>query len=252
MTSKSFEKLDLRDIVKVNVIGIQLFGYFCPEHETKTKRICYRIYTAFIVGFMYVMCILTQIADMITAFGDIEKMTNASFLTLSYVVQAFKLYPFIMHETRVRALINSINRSKFKPKNWEHYCILTADIKMSQLISKTWLFTCCVACSTFGIFPLLDKGADDQIRLPLSGWFPFKTDESPMFEIAYAYQIVTIFVNALGIVCMDTFMMGCIMVISGQLSVLNNVFANIKQCDEKTAARRNLIQNMVHYRNIIQ
>jgi hypothetical protein len=252
MTSKSFEKLDLRDIVKVNVIGIQLFGYFYPEHGTKTKRICYRIYTTFIVGFMYVMCILTQIADMITAFGDIEKMTNASFLTLSYVVQAFKLYPFIMHEARVRALINSINRSEFKPKNWEHYYILTADIKMSQLISKTWLFTCCVACSTFGIFPMLDKDADDQIRLPLSGWFPFKTDKSPMFEIAYAYQIVTIFVNALGIVCMDTFMMGCIMVISGQLSVLNNAFANIKQSDEKTAARRNLIQNMVHYRNIIQ
>jgi hypothetical protein len=88
MTSISFEKLDLRDIVKVNIIGLQLFGYLCPEHGTKTKRICYRIYTTFIMGFMYIMCILSQLADMITAFGDIEKMTNASFLTLSYVVQA--------------------------------------------------------------------------------------------------------------------------------------------------------------------
>ncbi|XP_068910837.1 odorant receptor 4-like [Tenebrio molitor] len=201
---------------------------------------------------MYVMCILSQLAEMISVFGDIEKMTNASFLTLTNVVQAFKLYPFIMHGARVRALINSINRSEFKPKNWEQRCILTADIKMSQLISKTWLFTCCLVCSLWGIFPLLDKGADDQIRLPLSGWFPFKTDESPMFEIVYAYQTVTSFVNGLGVVCMDTFMMGSIMVISGQLSVLNNAFENIKQSDEETAARRNLIQNIVHYRNIIQ
>jgi hypothetical protein len=252
MTNNSFEKLDLRDIVKVNVIGVQCFGYLCPEYETKTKRIYYRIYTTFIVGFMYVMCILSQLAEMISVFGDIEKMTNASFLTLTNVVQAFKLYPFIMHGARVRALINSINRSEFKPKNWEQRCILTADIKMSQLISKTWLFTCCLVCSLWGIFPLLDKGADDQIRLPLSGWFPFKTDESPMFEIVYAYQTVTSFVNGLGVVCMDTFMMGSIMVISGQLSVLNNAFENIKQSDEETAARRNLIQNIVHYRNIIQ
>ncbi|XP_068909801.1 odorant receptor 4-like [Tenebrio molitor] len=144
---------------------------------------------------MYVMCILSQLAEMITVFGDIEKMTNASFLTLTNVVQAFKLYPFIMHEAR---------------------------------------------------------DTDDQIRLPLSGWFPFKTDESPMFEIVYAYQIVTTVVNGLTVICMDTFMMGCIMVISGQLSVLNNAFANIKHSDETTAARRNLIQNIVHYRNIIQ
>jgi hypothetical protein len=252
MTNNSFEKLDLRDIVKVNIIGLQLFGYLCPEYETKTKRICYRIYTTFLVAFMYVMCILSQLAEMITVFGDIEKMTNASFLTLTNVVQAFKLYPFIMHEARVRVLINSINRSEFKPKNWEQQRILTGDIKISQLISKTWLFTCCLISSMFGIFPLLDKDTDDQIRLPLSGWFPFKTDESPMFEIVYAYQIVTTVVNGLTVICMDTFMMGCIMVISGQLSVLNNAFANIKHSDETTAARRNLIQNIVHYRNIIQ
>jgi hypothetical protein len=37
---------------------------------------------------------VSETANMINVFGDIEKMTEASFLFLTHVVQALKLYVF--------------------------------------------------------------------------------------------------------------------------------------------------------------
>ncbi|RZC43044.1 7tm 6 domain containing protein, partial [Asbolus verrucosus] len=224
------QQLDVQDFVKLNIKCIQFFGYFCPEYDTIFKKICYYIYAVLFVGFFYILCMLSQLANMIAVFGDIEKMTETSFLLLTNIVQALKLYSFMVYGSRVRQLIRSMNRKEFKPKNWKQ-------------------------------FNMLMNGVDDSIRLPLSGWYPFSTNTTPIFEFIYIYQIVATLVNGLGNISMDTFLSGTIMAISEQLNILNNSFQIMKQEFERevkkiqqaqTEVRQSLICNIIHYKYIIQ
>jgi hypothetical protein len=45
-------------------------------------------------GYTYVLCLASQIADMVSVFGDIEQMTETSFLLLTNTNQALKIYVF--------------------------------------------------------------------------------------------------------------------------------------------------------------
>ncbi|RZC42716.1 7tm 6 domain containing protein, partial [Asbolus verrucosus] len=103
--------------------------------------------------------------------------------------------------------------------------------------------------------------SDDVVKLPLSGWFPFNTTESPIFEIIFMYLVLGALINGLANISMDAFMSGIIMVISGQLKILNNAFLIIKQKCEmepdkikevQNEVKDSLIQNVIHHKNIIQ
>ncbi|XP_044258923.1 odorant receptor Or1-like [Tribolium madens] len=190
--------------------------------------------------------------NMILVFGDIEKMSGASFLLLTHLVQISKLYVFIFHKSKVRRLIDSINREEFRPKNQEQYEYLVNDIRSSRLVTILFLFAGFATCALWAIFPFLNK-KEKTVKLPLSGWFPFDTTKFPIFEFAFVYQTVGALVNGLGNISIDTFLSGIIMVVSGQLKILNNSLQTLK-LDYKAKSRENrqkLIQNVIHHQGII-
>lgn len=242
-------ELDLREVISLNVKAIKFFGYFHPENQNQMYKILYQFYAIIFVGLIFITYILSELSNMIAVFGDIEKMTGASFLLLTHLVHTSKLYVFVAKNKKVRNLINSINRKEFKPKNKTQYNILLNDIKVSKATTKIFLIMGFATCTLWGIFPFLDiDETKDKVRLPLSGWYPFDVSNSPVFEWIYAYQTIGALVNALANISMDTFLAGIIMVISGQLKVLNNAFQTTKKFDRKDL----LIQNILHYKHIMQ
>ncbi|XP_063912003.1 odorant receptor Or1-like [Zophobas morio] len=256
MDVETLQHFDVRDVVKLNVKSLEFFGYFCPDFTTTFMKVIYYTYALLFVGSMFVLFMVSEIINMVVVFGDIEKMTEASFLLLTHLVQALKLYVFVVHNSRVRRLINSLNREEFKPKNQQQYNLLMEDVQMSRILTKIFLIMCVATCVLWGVFPLLDKdGGEETTELPLSGWFPFDTQKSPIFECVYVYLTMGAMINGLANVSMDTFLSGIIMVISGQLKLLNNSFQNLKQKCTDTSLNHieeGLIKNIVHHKNIIQ
>nr|XP_015840913.1 PREDICTED: odorant receptor Or1-like [Tribolium castaneum] len=193
-------------------------------------------------------------AKMIESFGDMEKMTDASFLLLTNVVQSIKITVFNTYRSRVWQLVESMNREVFKPRNATQYNILVHEIKKSKFITISFFIACVLTCASWGISPLLDTTVTNRRRLPLSGWYPFKTEASPVFELTYAYQMFVTTVGGLGNISMDTFMSGCIMNLSAQISVLNNALENMEPKKLRTDEEINesLVRNVIHHRNILQ
>lgn len=141
---------------------------------------------------------------MVMVLGDIEKVTEASFLTLTHVVQVAKFYYLYKYQDRVKALIATINREEFQPKNLIQYASLKTYVCTSKIITKIFLSACVVTCSFWGIYPF----TMEELALPLAGWFPFDTSQSPMFQVVYTYQIIAATVNGLSNISFDTFMSG--------------------------------------------
>ncbi|KAH0813201.1 hypothetical protein GEV33_009590 [Tenebrio molitor] len=175
--------------------------------------------------------------------------------------ETLALYSFMANGSRVWKLVHSMNREAFRPRNSEQHAILSNEINMSKMISKIFLIMCTITCSSWAISPFLDTSGGQGVRLPLSGWYPFSTDGSPAFEFAYVYQIFSTWVGGLGDISMDTCMSGAIMLISAQLSVLNNALEIMRQNYQKDTEkirkeeekfRQSLIRNIEHYKSIIQ
>lgn len=247
------EDLDLREFVTLNLKCIHFFGYFFPRFEKPSrKRVFYYMYASTFVGFAFILSLLSQMAKMIESFGDMEKMTDASFLLLTNVVQSIKISVFNTYRPRVWQLVESMNREAFKPKNADQYNILTREIQMSKYITVLFFIACVITCVSWGISPIFDKSGGDKRKLPLSGWYPFETDKSPVFELTYVYQMFVTTVGGLGNISMDTFMSGCIMNLSAQISVLNNALKNMGQEKSPKKINENLIRNIIHHRNILE
>ncbi|KAJ3656614.1 hypothetical protein Zmor_015677 [Zophobas morio] len=254
MERTAFKDLDLREFVTLNIKLIHFFGYFSPEFHNSTIKIIYFFYRLGFLSFIFFSCFLTQLANMIDSFGDIERMTDASFLLFTNIVQCLKLYCFMNYASRIWKLVHSMNAEVFKPRNQTQCEILTKEIKLSKTISVLFLLACTLTCISWGVSPLLDRTSDDGIRLPLSGWYPFRTDRSPGFEFVYIYQILSTWVNGLGDISMDTCVSGTIMFISAQLSVLRDALETMKHTKNSDHQTINeaLVRNVVHFKNIVQ
>lgn len=90
-------------------------------------------------------------------------------------------------------LLRDINQENFLPKNIKQEQILERYIQLSQIISIVGLGACFATCCFWTVDSLLEE---KKISLPLALWYPFDTQHSPLFEIMFAYQVLTPIVNA--------------------------------------------------------
>lgn len=133
-----------------------------------------------------------------------DKLSSASFLFLTHLVQTSKWYHVYRYQIRFRNLIKFINRDEFKPKNMTQLKILQRYAKISKVITSTFLCACVATCTFWGVYPF----TEGEIRLPLAGWFPWGTNTTSTFAATFTYQTIAATINGLTNISMDTTIAG--------------------------------------------
>ncbi|XP_050501025.1 odorant receptor Or1-like [Diabrotica virgifera virgifera] len=87
---------------------------------------------------------------------------------------------------------------------------------------------CTLTCWCWGIYPLLEE----EIRLPLAGWFPFDLSNKINFAIAYIFLIIGAWFNGICNIAVDTLLSALIMVVAAELTILNDSLENIRNFSE--------------------
>lgn len=220
-------ELNLRSSLALNFKILNIFGHWPPENAPESLFV-YKIYGTITVGFFFIIYVITEIINIVLSFGDLERITDASFLFLTHAAQIFKLFSLVENNRRIRKLANDLNRELFKPRNEKQYDM----VKKAMINSKAfYLIFLIMSMSTIILwcaFPLID-GEINEIKLPLSAWYPFSTNGSIRFGIIYAYQIISVLIDAACNVSMDTIATGFMAHICAQLDVLNDSLLYIKQ-----------------------
>ncbi|XP_065170242.1 odorant receptor Or1-like [Atheta coriaria] len=226
---EKWDTLVLRDALGPNLKVLQLLGYWPPEESSSLIRGVYQIYATFCVGFFFILYIVTEVINIVLSLDDLEKITEASFLFLTHFAQIIKLYHFTTKNPRICALANSLQGPKFRARNAKQYGMLKRSIFEAQFTFYLFISMSLSTCILWGIFPLIDQSADGHMALPLSSYYPFSTDNSPTFELIFAYQIISTSINAATNVSMDTTVSSFMSVICGELNVLNDSLVNIRE-----------------------
>ncbi|KAJ8974557.1 hypothetical protein NQ317_007328 [Molorchus minor] len=219
-------QLEFKEIVGTNVRFLYVFGNIIPEFRTKGQTVWYLVYAVTFVGSIYVSMLTSEVINMVVVMGDLEKMTEASFLALTHMIQVGKLYYIYKYRNRLGSLIKSIDRYEFRPRSIYQYNTLKEYIRDSKRITNTFLSACVVTCAFWSLYPFT---VEEELRLPLAGWYPFDTSKSPAFEITFVYQAVASTINGLSNICLDTLMSGLIMVVCAQFNILNDSLKNLRE-----------------------
>lgn len=221
------KELDLRDSLKLNFTILSIFGYWTPKNLGKFL-IIYRIYSVIIVGVGFLLYTLTEFINLTMSLHDLMKLTDGLFLFLTHFAQVFKLYYFYGNHEKIGNLLNSLNREIFKPRNEKQLKMIKSKMFYSKNTYVSFALLCICTVLLWAAFPLMDKKEGGKIGLPLSAWYPFDTDETPIFQIIYLYQIISVIMDAITNISMDTLASGLMAHICGQLDVLNDSFLNLR------------------------
>lgn len=219
--------LKLRTSLWFNFKLLHILGFWPPE-DTKTL--------IFIVSFMYVMYLTSEIINVALSTSDIEKITDASFLLLTHMAQVIKVYCFIKKRRLILDLLKMMDEEIFQPINEKQYKMIKDIMDSSAIYYYIFLCMAVGTVSLWGAFPVLDK-EETELHLPLSAWYPFKTNKSPIFEIIYAYQLIAVISDAVSNISKDCTITGLMAHVCAQLDILNDTLENIKEYSVKLLAK---------------
>ncbi|GLV41239.1 Odorant receptor 46a [Carabus blaptoides fortunei] len=218
-----------RTCLSINITVLRVFGLWFPEEKQRTWRShLYMLYAIFAQGGLYYLYMLSEIIAVIKAFGNIEKMTKASFLCTTHIAQTFKVYYLYKHFNKIVNLLNELDFDIFTPKNVKQTKILNWAMSRARSDSAILLIMGLLTCALWAIFPFIEKSTD-HIPLPLSGWYPFDTHDYPNFQFVFCYQLIGATVNAITNISLDTTATGIFIHICAQIDILGNALENLKR-----------------------
>ncbi|CAH1109886.1 unnamed protein product [Psylliodes chrysocephalus] len=196
--------MNFKEIVKVNVAVLETCAVMVPDLKGPNDTFWFLIRLFIYLVGIYGTQVVSEVLHFILLNTSIQELAAASFLFLTHAVQITKVFYLFKYRLRVRKLINCLNQPIFQPQSDKQRTTLTNYIKLSKFASFSFLTAGVLTCIFWATYPF----TEDELKLPLAGWFPFDTTVSPNFELAYTYQCMATTLNGITIISIDTLWAG--------------------------------------------
>ncbi|RZC40641.1 7tm 6 domain containing protein, partial [Asbolus verrucosus] len=99
----------------------------------------------------------------------------------------------------------------------------------------------------WSVFPVMDNSIADY-PLPYLVWYPYHTKTSPLYELAYAYQILCTFFTSMTSICIDTLIASLNMYVGAQFDLL---YDNLRNLRDEEDINKKLISCIKHHKEVL-
>lgn len=253
-----------RNILNFNLKVLRMWGYWQPENCSRCVKILYRMYTFTVLGLIisHVMAEIGIIVIMARK-GNVKEMVNGSalfFLRSSFMMKVLYL---VKNKQQILPLVDAMDTESFKPKNNQQNLILTTHSKRMIIFSYIFVAMGVATCILFGVIRFTHQG---EIKLPLSGWYPF---QNQLFAVLYIYNLVAETSLAMCNISIDCIFVCLLAHMCNQMELLSNCLRSIKKLCEEILVKRKysstnyqqelqklmdemIIECIVHHRNVLR
>ncbi|CAH2045933.1 unnamed protein product, partial [Iphiclides podalirius] len=195
---------------------LRALGIWYPSNSPSPLQL---LYTTLIVLTQYAF-ILFEFIYIAGVWGDIDSMSEASYLLFTQASVCYKVAVFIAHKSNLAVLIEYMRMENFAPKTRQHAEILERLSRKIKRLCMFFLISALTTCTLWALMPLLDN-AEDRF-FPFRIWMPIGPEKSPQFEIGYLYQMASIYISAFLFFAVDSVTLGMIMFGCAQLEIIIN------------------------------
>nr|AJF23790.1 olfactory receptor OR18 [Planotortrix octo] len=205
-----------------NILGF--FGIWLPP---ASFTLLYTIYMLFILLTQYSF-VLFEFIYIVEVWGDLDAVSEASFLLFTQASVCFKVTRFLIHKDKLVMLLEFMEEEVFQPQNKIHERYL---ITLSTRVKRLCLFflmSACTTCTLWGMVPVVDSTAGERF-FPFLIWMPVGPANSPQFELGYFYQMAAIYISAFLFIAVDSVVLSMIMFGCAELEIIMNKVEQIQK-----------------------
>lgn len=207
----------------IKTVGFNLHLYiikvilYWPSFSTNhTKQTIYKILSGVKVTIGVILYVAIQCITVCES-KDLKQMIEnliTVFTNLNYLSKAIS---FMYNTKKIRQIFEDFKSDIYKERDEESKLIITDGMKRWRTIFYFYLSLCSVTVTSWGIFPIVHKTG-----LPFNYWYPFDVTTTPMYELAYTYEMFGMYIIAASHIALDAVMAGIMAFISTQIDVLNH------------------------------
>ncbi|XP_033229544.1 odorant receptor Or1-like [Belonocnema kinseyi] len=179
-----------------------LFGLWPSAVKHPILSIAYRIY-GFIYQLLYIISLLpTQLINIYIMRGNLQKLVESSFFTLTCAGYATKLF-----------------------LKKEHLAVLKSSNNTAELNSMVYLALCLFTCMWWIMYPFVDSKQEKVLLF--AAWYPFDTSKKSIYGYTYAFQTLLLLTTASMASMMDMLVTNFYVLMVGQIEILKQDFRSI-------------------------
>jgi hypothetical protein len=184
------KRYDWKVHIKMTIWTLRVLGMW-PKGDEVYEPGLYAVHAAFLLVVFLLGHLFFQSANIYFIRDDLEAITGTIYVLLMEILVVFKVLYVAKNMDMLKQLLKTLESDLFQPKSAEQKALIESSIYFWRIIYQTLLSMGCGNNLFWALFPLLDKTAGEK-RLPFLAWYPYNTKVSPLYEITYVYQIVSV------------------------------------------------------------
>ncbi|XP_063539270.1 odorant receptor Or1-like [Cydia strobilella] len=241
-------KINIGDLYLSRAKFVMSFlGVWMPPPNESIMRKCYRF---FMLSLQHSFLVF-QVIYMCQVLGDLEEVSQSSFLLFTQACLCFKVTVFHANMESFRELLAQMNSEIFMPQTEGHVKILKLQASRIKRLLLGFMVCSQTTCTLFALRPLFD---DANRNFPFKMWMPVSPEHSPQYELGFLFQLMTISMSAFmyfGVdsVCLSMVIFGC-----AEIDIIKEKIMNVKPIAERRVNRSITVKNILneHYKVLIE
>nr|WCC57357.1 odorant receptor 22 [Papilio dardanus] len=187
------------DAFKPHFNALARVGYFKMVFKSSSK--IKQTLNTYYRGVVWFLVILYNLQHVLRVRHSTDEIVNTLFILLTTLNTLGKQLAFNVRTARIDRVINIINGPLFAPGN--KYQDEITRHNATSMLRLLRMYHCAIfLCALmWTIFPIVNRALGEDVQF--TGYFPFDTSETPVFELTVTYMSLLITVQAYGNVTMD-------------------------------------------------
>ncbi|KAG7298107.1 hypothetical protein JYU34_018875 [Plutella xylostella] len=195
--------------------------------------------------------LLFQIIDIIRVFGDLEAVSQASYILFTQACLVFKITLFLATKNSLRLLLEQMNSQVFMPQSTEQERILKLQASKIKRLLLAFAVSSQATCGMWALKPLFDDAGEREF--PFRMWMPVGTEKSLEYIAGYAFQLLSVCTSAYIYFGVDSVALCMVIFGCAQLDVIKDKIVKIKPVTmEDRAAKRALNIFQDNYKILVE
>ncbi|XP_045776312.1 odorant receptor 49b-like [Maniola jurtina] len=162
--------------------------------------------------------ILFEIIYVGVVWGDLDEVSEASYLLFTQATVCYKVTVFIVNKKNLRELLDFMKVDIFDPQTSYHNKVLYTNARKVKKLCAVFLVTAIMTVNLWAIMPLFDNA--ESRFFPFKIWMPVDPQKSPQYQLGYLYQITCIYCSAMLFFAVDSTILSMVMFGCAQLEII--------------------------------
>ncbi|XP_045502920.1 uncharacterized protein LOC123699915 [Colias croceus] len=200
-----------------------------------------------LVMFTQFSFILFEFVYVAVVWGDIDEVSEASYLLFTQASVCYKTTVFMMNKENLKDLLRCMVVDTFAPQSVDHEKILSSKAKTIKNLCAVFLTSAITTCTLWAIMPLFDTA--ETRFFPFKIWMPVDPEKSPHYEIGYFYQMISIYISALLFFAVDSTALSMIIFGCAELEIIIDKVKKLQSIPMTIRLKKDVCKQMENENN---